>query len=90
METHDGLHLPTMVFGPDDASLTMFLTHCWTLNLHYWQYQVGGLLRELGHGIRIVTGADRGHHAPDAGNLLPLERDQLFSGVLTRLSRTHM
>ena len=90
METHDGLHLRAMVFGPDDATLTVFLTHCWTLNLLYWQYRVGDLPRELGHGIRTVTGDHRGHRAPDAGSLLPLDRDQLFSRVLSRLSRTHM
>ena len=28
--------------------------------------------------------------APDAGHMLPLERDQLASGVLTRLIRTHL
>ena len=28
--------------------------------------------------------------APDAGHMLPLERDQLVSGVLIRLIRPHL
>ncbi len=65
MRTHDGLKLSVTVFGPDDAPLTVFLAHCWTLNQHDWHYQVRDLLREFGHGIRIVTWDHRGHGDSD-------------------------
>ena len=55
MQTHDGHHLSVTTYGPDDAPLTVFLAHCWTLNQHGWHYQVRDLQREFGHGIRIVT-----------------------------------
>ena len=89
METKDRL-LSALVLGPDDPAITVFLTHFWPLNQHYPLYQAADLLREISHGIRIVARDHRGHRAPGAGHMLPLERDQVFSGVLTRLSRTHL
>ncbi len=65
MLTHDGLHLDVTIYGPDDAPLTVFLAHCWTLNQHDWHYQVRDLLREFGHGVRIVTWDHRGHGDSD-------------------------
>lgn len=59
----DGLAVST--YGPDDAPLTVFLAHCWTLNQHGWHYQVRDLQREFGHGIRIVTWDHRGHGDSD-------------------------
>lgn len=65
MRTHDGLHLNVTTYGPDDAPLTVFLAHCWTLNQHGWHYQVRDLQREFGHGIRIITWDHRGHGDSD-------------------------
>lgn len=65
MRTHDGLRLSVATYGPDDAPLTVFLAHCWTLNKHGWHYQVRDLLREFGHGVRIVTWDHRGHGESD-------------------------
>jgi pimeloyl-ACP methyl ester carboxylesterase len=65
MQTHDGLHLNVTTYGPDDAQLTVFLAHCWTLNQEDWHYQVRDLQREFGHGIRIVTWDHRGHGDSD-------------------------
>jgi pimeloyl-ACP methyl ester carboxylesterase len=59
MPTIDGLAVST--YGPDDAPLTVFLAHCWTLNQAGWHYQVRDLQREFGHGIRVVTWDHRGH-----------------------------
>jgi pimeloyl-ACP methyl ester carboxylesterase len=59
MRSVDDLAVTT--YGPDDAPLTVFLAHCWTLNRSDWHYQVRDLLREFGTGIRIVTWDHRGH-----------------------------
>jgi pimeloyl-ACP methyl ester carboxylesterase len=65
MQTYDGHHLDVTTYGPDDAPLTVFLAHCWTLNQHDWHYQVRDLQREYGHRIRIVTWDHRGHGESD-------------------------
>ncbi|SDT04114.1 Pimeloyl-ACP methyl ester carboxylesterase [Nocardioides scoriae] len=61
MRTFDGLRLAVTTYGPDDAPLTVFLAHCWTLNQQDWHYQVRDLMREFGHDVRIVTWDHRGH-----------------------------
>ncbi|ROR92496.1 alpha/beta fold hydrolase [Nocardioides aurantiacus] len=61
MRTRDSLWLDVTTYGPDDAPVTVFLAHCWTLDQQDWQYQVRDLLAEHGHGIRIVTWDHRGH-----------------------------
>jgi pimeloyl-ACP methyl ester carboxylesterase len=63
--TSDGLRLAVSSYGPADADLTIFLTHCWTLNQHDWHYQVRDLLQEFGHRVRIVTWDHRGHGESD-------------------------
>lgn len=65
MRTHDGLQLSVHTYGPEDAPLTVFLAHCWTLNQEDWHYQVRDLQREFGHRIRIVTWDHRGHGDSD-------------------------
>lgn len=65
MRTHDGLQLSVNTYGPEDAPLTVFLAHCWTLNQEDWHYQVRDLQREFGHRIRIVTWDHRGHGDSD-------------------------
>jgi pimeloyl-ACP methyl ester carboxylesterase len=65
MQTYDGRHLDVTTYGPDDAPLTVFLAHCWTLNQHGWHYQVRDLQREYGHRIRLVTWDHRGHGDSD-------------------------
>jgi pimeloyl-ACP methyl ester carboxylesterase len=65
VRTHDGHRLSVSTYGPDDAALTVFLAHCWTLNQHDWDYQVRDLLAEFGHRVRIVTWDHRGHGGSD-------------------------
>lgn len=65
MRTFDGLRLDVRTYGPENAPLTVVLSHCWTLNQADWHYQVRDLQREFGHGIRIVTWDHRGHGASD-------------------------
>ncbi len=79
MQTHDGHHLSVTTYGPDDAPLTVFLAHCWTLNQQGWHYQVRDLQREFGHGIRIVTWDHRGH-----GDSTPIPRSQAKIDLLAR------
>jgi pimeloyl-ACP methyl ester carboxylesterase len=79
MQTYDGLHLDVTTYGPDDAPLTVFLAHCWTLNQHGWHYQVRDLQREFGHGIRIITWDHRGHGDSD-----PVPREQATIENLAR------
>ncbi|HEX2895125.1 MAG TPA: alpha/beta hydrolase [Marmoricola sp.] len=61
MRTFDGLELDVRTYGPENAPLSVVLAHCWTLNQEDWHYQVRDLLREFGHGIRIVSWDHRGH-----------------------------
>jgi pimeloyl-ACP methyl ester carboxylesterase len=63
--TSDGLRLAASVYGADDAPMTIFLAHCWTLNQHDWHYQVRDLLQEFGHRVRIVAWDHRGHGESD-------------------------
>lgn len=68
MKTHDGLELHVTTHGPDDAPLTVVLSHCWTADEADWHYQVRDLMSHYGHGVRILTWDHRGHgrsqHAP--------------------------
>jgi pimeloyl-ACP methyl ester carboxylesterase len=79
MRTHDGHHLSVTTYGPDDAPLTVFLAHCWTLNQRGWHYQVRDLQQEFGHGIRIVTWDHRGH-----GDSTPVPRSHATIDLLAR------
>ena len=63
--TADGTRLAYRVYGPAEASPTVFLAHCWTLNQEDWHYQVRALQAEFGHRIRIVTWDHRGHGESD-------------------------
>ncbi len=69
MLTHDGHVLDVTTYGPEDATVTVFLAHCWTLNQRDWHYQVRDLLREFGHRVQLVTWDHRGH-----GNSGPVPR----------------
>ncbi len=78
--TEDGLRLHVTVRGPDDAPLTVLLSHCWTAEESDWHYQVSDLLGRYGHGIRLVTWDHRGHgrsdRAPEPSCTIPhLARD---------------
>lgn len=66
MKTFDGLELDVRTYGPAHAPVTAVLAHCWTFNQSDWHYQVRDLLREFGHGIRIVTWDHRGHGQSEA------------------------
>ncbi len=63
--TEDGLRLHVTVHGPDDAPVTVLLSHCWTADESDWHYQVRDLLSRYGHRIRIVTWDHRGHGQSD-------------------------
>lgn len=63
--TDDGLHLHVTVHGPDDAPVTVLMSHCWTADESDWHYQVRDLLSRYGHRIRIVTWDHRGHGESD-------------------------
>lgn len=79
MQTHDGLWLDVTTYGPDDAPVTVFLAHCWTMDQQDWHYQVRDLLAEHGHGVRIVTWDHRGH-----GGSSPVTRDGARIELLAR------
>lgn len=61
MKTYDGLELHVTTHGPDDAPVTVVLSHCWTADEAEWHYQVRDLMTRYGHGIRILTWDHRGH-----------------------------
>jgi len=61
LTTYDGLELAVTTYGPETAPVAVLLGHCWTSDQDDWRYQVRDLLREFGHGIRIVAWDHRGH-----------------------------
>ncbi len=69
--TDDRLGLQVTVHGPEDAPLTVLLSHCWTADESLWHYQVRDLLSRYGHRIRLVTWDHRGHGQSDQ----PVEAD---------------
>jgi len=80
MRTYDGLELHVTAHGPDEATVSVVLGHCWTGDEADWHYQVRDLLTRFGHDIRIVTWDHRGHGrsqrcAADACTIDNLARD---------------
>jgi pimeloyl-ACP methyl ester carboxylesterase len=71
--------LAVSTYGAEDAPVTVFLAHCWTLNRSDWHYQVRDLQRQFGHGIRIVTWDHRGH-----GESAPVARTACLIDTLAR------
>ena len=69
MRTFDGLQLDVRTYGPEDATVTLLLGHCWAVNQEEWLYQLRDLQREFGHALRIVTWDHRGHGASQAARL---------------------
>ncbi|HSE10315.1 MAG TPA: alpha/beta hydrolase [Nocardioidaceae bacterium] len=65
LRTHDGLDLHVHVEGPDDADLTVVLTHCWTSDHDSWRYQVRDVRHHFGDEVRVVSYDHRGHGASD-------------------------
>ena len=87
MRTYDGLELHVRVEGPDDAPLTVVLSHCWTADHDAWRYQVRDLRAAFGHTIRILTYDHRGHGSSEtapreAATIENLSRD--LSDVIDR------
>ena len=66
MLSYDGLDLNVVTYGPQEAPVTVFLAHCWTVNQEVWRYQVRALMKEFGHGIRVVAWDHRGHGLSEA------------------------
>ena len=80
LTTYDGLRLHVTVHGPEDAPVTVLLSHCWTADESDWHYQVADLLSRYGHQIRLITWDHRGHgrsdRAPESACTIPnLARD---------------
>lgn len=89
--THDGLALHVHLHGPDDAPLTVVLSHCWTADEYDWYHQVIALLSRFGHGVRLLLWDHRGHGASDAApqeacTLGNLGRD--MAGLIDRFAPT--
>jgi pimeloyl-ACP methyl ester carboxylesterase len=61
VKTFDGLELHVTTHGPDDAPVTVALSHCWTADEADWHYQVRDLMSHYGHAVRILTWDHRGH-----------------------------
>lgn len=75
--TSEGVNLAVQEYGAEDAGVTLFLAHCWTLNHRDWHYQVRDLLAEFGHRVRIITWDHRGHGASDRVGLPACTIDHL-------------
>ncbi|MEV0716250.1 alpha/beta hydrolase [Asanoa sp. NPDC050611] len=61
----DGVRLHVEINGPDDAPITVFLLHGWTLDTRTWHRQLTGLPEALGSAVRIVAYDARGHGRSD-------------------------
>jgi pimeloyl-ACP methyl ester carboxylesterase len=65
LTTDDGVRLHVTTHGPDDAPVSVLLSHCWTADESDGHYQVSDLLSRFGHGVRVVTWDHRGHGRSD-------------------------
>jgi pimeloyl-ACP methyl ester carboxylesterase len=61
----DGVRLHVEVSGADDAPVTVFLLHGWTLDTRTWHRQLSGLPEALGRPVRLVAYDARGHGRSD-------------------------
>ncbi|HTF07584.1 MAG TPA: alpha/beta hydrolase [Asanoa sp.] len=61
----DGVRLHVEMSGTDDAPVTVFLLHGWTLDTRTWHRQLAGLPGALGTPVRLVAYDARGHGRSD-------------------------
>jgi pimeloyl-ACP methyl ester carboxylesterase len=65
--TPDGVRLHVETSGPEDAPVTVVLSHGWTCSTRSWHHQFEGLPRVLGDAaVRVVAYDHRGHGRSEA------------------------
>jgi pimeloyl-ACP methyl ester carboxylesterase len=65
--TTDGVRLHVETSGPEDAPVTVVLSHGWTCSTRSWHHQFEGLPRVLGESaVRVVAYDHRGHGRSEA------------------------
>jgi pimeloyl-ACP methyl ester carboxylesterase len=65
--TLDGVRLHVETSGPEDAPVTVVLSHGWTCSTRSWHHQFEGLPQALGESaVRVVAYDHRGHGKSEA------------------------
>jgi pimeloyl-ACP methyl ester carboxylesterase len=76
--TPDGVRLYVETTGPEDAPVTVVLSHGWTCSTRSWHHQFEGLPRLLGESaVRVVAYDHRGHGQSEAAPVGSTRIEQL-------------
>ncbi|MEV4534622.1 alpha/beta hydrolase [Asanoa sp. NPDC049518] len=87
----DGVRLHVEISGADDAPITVFLLHGWTLDTRTWHRQLATLEETLGTPVRIVAYDARGHGRSSGTNRAGANLAQLgddLAEVITAVAPT--
>jgi pimeloyl-ACP methyl ester carboxylesterase len=84
--TPDGVRLHVETTGPEDAPVTVVLSHGWTCSTRSWHHQFEGLPRLLGESeVRVVAYDHRGHGQSEAAPVGSTRIEQLAEDLVAVL-----
>jgi pimeloyl-ACP methyl ester carboxylesterase len=84
--TPDGVRLYVETTGPEDAPVTVVLSHGWTCSTRSWHHQFEGLPRLLGESaVRVVAYDHRGHGQSEAAPVGSTRIEQLAEDLVAVL-----
>ena len=84
--TPDGVRLYVETTGPEDAPVTVVLSHGWTCSTRSWHHQFEGLPRLLGKSaVRVVAYDHRGHGQSEAAPVGSTRIEQLAEDLVAVL-----
>jgi pimeloyl-ACP methyl ester carboxylesterase len=84
--TPDGVRLYVETTGPEDAPVTVVLSHGWTCSTRSWHNQFEGLPRLLGESaVRVVAYDHRGHGQSEAAPVGSTRIEQLAEDLVAVL-----
>lgn len=82
----DGVRLHVETSGPQDAPVTVVLSHGWTCSTRSWHHQFEGLPRVLGESaVRVVAYDHRGHGKSEAAPAGSTRIEQLAEDLVAVL-----
>jgi pimeloyl-ACP methyl ester carboxylesterase len=84
--TPDGVRLHVETTGPEDAPVTVVLSHGWTCSTRSWHHQFEGLPRLLGgSAVHVVAYDHRGHGQSEAAPVGSTRIEQLAEDLVAVL-----